>query len=108
VILDPNDPTVGFIGSATDGIGGAVGDALLVKIHPPRSCEGRACVIHNPSDHEMRGWPLHWRQDRSLMERTCPHGVGHPDPDDVAYKESRGSDYAGVHGCDGCCRSLPE
>lgn len=29
-------------------------------------------------------------------ERTCPHGVGHPDPDDVLNEDK-------VHGCDGCC-----
>lgn len=41
-------------------------------------------------------WPQHWRGDRHLMERICPHGVGHPDPDDI--------NPDGVHGCDGCCR----
>jgi hypothetical protein len=30
------------------------------------------------------------------MERICPHGVGHPDPDDVFATDT-------VHGCDGCC-----
>jgi len=44
-----------------------------------------------------------WRQWHGLFERQCPHGIGHPDPDDVAYRLSIGDDYAGTHGCDGCC-----
>lgn len=41
------------------------------------------------------------------MERICPHGVGHPDPDHIAFVERvAGKDVASVeavHGCDGCC-----
>jgi hypothetical protein len=43
------------------------------------------------------------------MERICPHGVGHPDPDDLAYRISiakkmgKDTKYLGIHGCDGCC-----
>lgn len=71
--------------------------------HGPEKCAGRACVIHAPSDHHMREWRTNWRSDRQLMERMCPHGVGHPDPDDLAYQLSIGRKHAGVHGCDGCC-----
>jgi hypothetical protein len=39
------------------------------------------------------------------MERICPHGVGHPDPDEYAI--ASGGD-AGVHGCDGCCAPTVE
>lgn len=80
---------------------------LLVNVHPPESCAGRACVVHHPSDHHMRGWLLNWRDDRGLMERLCPHGIGHPDPDDLAYQLSVGRDV-GVHGCDRCCRARVE
>jgi hypothetical protein len=38
------------------------------------------------------------------MERICPHGVGHPDPDDAAYHIRIGQGYKTIHGCDGCCR----
>lgn len=67
-------------------------------------CEER-CVIHNPSDHVMKDFPTNWRADRGLMERICPHGVGHPDPDDLAFKKTVDPDakHWGVHGCDGCC-----
>lgn len=75
-------------------------DIYLVKIHDPKLCEGRACPVHNLSDHHMRDFPQHWRQDRGLMERICPHGVGHPDPDHLAYRPQDS-----IHGCDGCCES---
>lgn len=79
----------------------------IVNTHDPALCEGRACVIHNPSAHYMADFPTHWREDRGIMERICPHGVGHPDPDDMAFiRSTRGDDAAsteGVHGCDGCC-----
>ena len=105
IIFDPLDPTVAFISSAaTAPLGEQVGDATLRGVHPATQCAGRACVVHNPSDHHMRTWRLHWRDDRILMERLCPHGVGHPDPDDLAYHRSIGRSYVGVHGCDGCCR----
>jgi hypothetical protein len=79
----------------------------LVNVHSPGKCAGRACVIHRPSDHHMVDWPLHWRSDRRIMERICPHGIGHPDPDDLAYHLTRpgrvGERESSVHGCDGCC-----
>jgi hypothetical protein len=53
----------------------------------------------------MVDWPTHWRDDRKLMERICKHGVGHPDPDDLAHKKRIGLDVdtISIHGCDGCC-----
>ena len=70
-------------------------------------CTADGCPIHAPSSHSMRQFKRLWRADRALMERICPHNVGHPDPDDIAYKKkTRGAVYAhneAVHGCDGCC-----
>ena len=63
----------------------------------------RGCAIHHPSGHHMRDWPTFWRDDRMVLERVCPHGVGHMDPDDAAYRATRG-DTDTTHGCDGCCR----
>lgn len=66
-----------------------------------------SCSIHNPSDHPLRDAPTFWRSDRGIMERICPHGIGHPDPDGIAFiRATRGDGDAwaeGVHGCDGCC-----
>jgi len=67
-----------------------------IRVHPRSKCEGQVCTIHNPSDHYAKDWPQHFRLDRGIMERMCPHGVGHPDPDDVTDDTT--------HGCDGCCK----
>lgn len=76
-----------------------------LRVHPKSQCEGRdlPCCIHSPSEHRMRSWPMNWRGDTGVMERICPHGVGHPDPDHMAYTTSRGLGWQGIHGCDGCC-----
>lgn len=83
-----------------------VGGQQIVA-HNPKLCEGRHCAIHNPSDHPMKDWPQLWRDDRRLMERICPeHGVGHPDPDHLAFLRKVSPDHAeaeAVHGCCGCC-----
>ena len=68
---------------------------VLTKVHDPEKCSGEFCCIHNPSDHPLREFPRYWRADRGMMERICPHGIGHPDPDDINPDT--------VHGCDGCC-----
>lgn len=78
----------------------------VVEVHDPQRCAGQFCCVHNPSDHPLRDAPLHWRSDRMLMERICVHGIGHPDPDGLAYMRRAwvpGADGAGVHGCDLCC-----
>lgn len=104
VLLDPEDPTQGFIASSTDAVlGAAMGDALLVNIHPAWRCAGRPCVIHAPTEHHMRTWLLHWRDDRTIFERMCPHLVGHPDPDQITFWRETGQEEQAVHGCDGCC-----
>lgn len=76
----------------TTGTGQRIG-----PVHLKRQCKGQPCVIHNPTNHHMREWPTHWRGDRRIMERLCPHGVGHPDPDCVYAQRDP------IHGCDGCC-----
>lgn len=70
-------------------------------VHDKVDCLEPPCCVHSPSDHHMKEWPQNWRSDRGIMERICPHGIGHPDPDDRAIRN--GWD-AGVHGCDGCCK----
>jgi hypothetical protein len=69
-------------------------------------CAENGCVIHNPtmSDRANReDWPLLWREDRGIMERICPHGVGHPDMDSARFYKRQGQEFENVHGCDGCC-----
>lgn len=81
-------------------IGMYVGSPLIV--HRSDVCAGHFCCIHNPSEHPLRERPLNWRGH--VMERICEHGIGHPDPDDLAWRDRIGRDASGVHGCDGCCR----
>ena len=85
---------------------GRILNAKSVRTHDAEACKGEACCVHNPSDHSMRGWDGYYRSDKSfLLERICPkHGVGHPDPDSMAYFKKIGADWIGVHGCCGCCR----
>ncbi len=73
-----------------------LGSTRLIKTHPPDRCAGNPCPVHNPSDHHMKEWPQNYRDDRGMTERICPHGVGHPDPDDISTDRT--------HGCDGCCQ----
>ena len=73
-----------------------------LRTHPSYACNGEYCTIHNRSDHSMRSFPQRWRGDRGIMERICPHGVGHPDPDDYKLRGKNGY-YEAIHGCDGCC-----
>lgn len=111
VMLDRGLPPGGIfieaLGSYITGVG-----QHLTKTHPEADdCHERGCSVHAPSDHSMREFQTNWRGDRALMERMCEHGVGHPDPDHMAYvREARGVEFAegeGVHGCDGCCGSTP-
>ena len=88
------------------------GTGQQIQVHDHVACTGQHCVIHNPSGHSMRSFPTHWRSDRYLMERICPHGIGHPDPDDIEFKRHAMGPHPWtdeqirtevVHGCDGCC-----
>lgn len=100
-------------------------EAEGVFVHDPDKCEGEHCCFHNPSQHALSTAPWHIRFDKPvyrlenpwttmtrvltdyLTERTCEHGVGHPDPDALAYLAReyppRVVEAMGVHGCDGCC-----
>lgn len=86
-------------------------DYVIRNVHPESACDAQeACAIHKMTSHHMRHFPQHFRGDTGVMERICNHGIGHPDPDGMHYWRARGDDWAGVHGCDGCCRvntSLP-
>lgn len=72
----------------------------MTGVHTEHVCHGRGCVVHHPSDHHMNTWPCTWRDDRGIAERRCPHGIGHPDPDDTTTDR--------IHGCDGCCFTNPK
>lgn len=76
---------------------------VIINVHErSAACDEFGCPIHSPSRHPMDDLPLFMRES-GLIERICPHGVGHPDPDSLAYFERRGRKGLGIHGCDGCC-----
>lgn len=84
------------------------GTGQKLKVHTKDKCTDHNCCIHNSSYHPLRNCPTHWRDDLGTMERICKHGIGHPDPDDLAFKNidktSSSPDYDyGEHSCDGCC-----
>lgn len=76
-------------------------NVILENVHKAAECVGDTCAIHKKTKHHMRGMPQVWRPDRGIIERRCPHGVGHVDPDSPFPKGS----YEWIHGCCGfaCC-----
>jgi len=75
----------------------------LKMVHPKKDCAGPHCPFHAPSKHHMAAWPMILRET-TLVERQCEHGIGHPDPDSLAwFKKNKIKGYE-VHGCDGCCQ----
>lgn len=74
-------------------------DGMTLRAHPADKCAGEYCTIHNRSNHSMRSFPQLWRTNwGGFMERICPHGIGHPDPDELNVET-----HVRGHGCDGCC-----
>lgn len=80
----------------------ALHDGRILTTHGEGECAGEWCCI-KPSTHRLSRAPLNWRSDRRLMERMCPHGVGHPDPDGLEAMDSAVLWAEWLHGCDGCC-----
>jgi hypothetical protein len=68
---------------------------VLRGVHLEHECLGQPCLVHRPSDHHMRHWPLLWWDEQKVFQRLCPHMLAHPDPDGWGEVE---------HDCDGCCQ----
>lgn len=75
--------------------------------HGPESCGGRACPFHAPSRHHMVAWPIAMpiTVDDLVIERVCPHGILHPDPDSLDLAEIFDPTVKVLyqHPCCGCC-----
>jgi hypothetical protein len=77
------------------------GTGQILTVHARERCRGPYCVIHNRIPGPMQNWPTHWRSGwGGFMEVLCPHGVGHPAPEETR-------DGGLGHGCDGCCSPDP-
>lgn len=70
----------------------------LHRVHHESRCRGEFCVIHRPMPGPWESWPTYWRDDRAIMERICPCGIGHPVAEDYGFVDWWGL----VHGCCGC------
>ena len=86
---------------------GFVGDGVqLTGLHAEvDDCKLNGCVVHHPSRNATANrdhWPYNWRADRGFMERICPHGIGHPDPDTASFNTRLGREHENIHGCCGC------
>lgn len=82
-------------------------DGTVLETHPPDRCAGSNCCIHNPSKWPLATAPLVWHGYYKRMYRRCPHGICHPDVDEIAYlARVTGDDGWGVHTCDGCCSGI--
>jgi hypothetical protein len=75
---------------------------LVLGAHPRGDCAGRGCALHGPTDHWAAGMPLRWTAPvfpdtggppvkPGVMERLCPHGQWHEDPDDLDYRKGMAS-----------------
>ena len=84
------------------------------RLHSRADCKAsrkagapKNCVIHRPSLHRLTGSRQVLRGS-GLVEDTCPHIIGHPNPDSVAYLDWATESSWGSHGCDGCCGPIPK
>lgn len=92
-----------------DGLLHGVGEdaEFVLKTHEEQADCIMGCVVHNPQMSHMSYWAMNWREDRGMMERICPHGIGHPDYDQVRFwtRTMKWQDAWAemTHSCDGCC-----
>ena len=78
----------------------ALANGILAGVHDPSECARQSWGhwIHHPLPHPLWDAPVTWRSDKQTAGRRCPHGICHPDPQDVVYQRVvRGRDVS-VHG----------
>lgn len=68
---------------------------VLGRTHGIEACEGWSCVLHNPTNHKMSGWPLRWDWECKLFYRYCSqHAEWLVDPDQYLFlKMVGGADF---------------
>jgi hypothetical protein len=104
ILTSPNGPGKTGLSSFANVQG------TMLLTHGPEACvDDDACPIHRASRHALHAAPMAWRVDIELLERICPHGIHHPDPDDLTRQEQvHGTTHQTQlerHDCDGCCRA---
>ena len=69
---------------------------LVLGAHGRGECDG-PCPLHAPSAHWASGMPMRWAPPArdpfrpGRMQRLCPHGHWHDDPDDLDFRLRRGT-----------------
>lgn len=81
---------------------------MLQYVHSKKSCEGEFCVIHKPSDHPLRAWPLMLKpqivgKSNPMFVRQCSCEELHLDPDEVTFFKL---DYENCNCLCGCCAKV--
>lgn len=77
---------------------------FVVNVHSAGQCAGKGCAFHGPSDHWARDMPLTWVHDKGgKVQRICPHGARHDDPDDWAFRRKMGENPSRYAKCDCGC-----
>ena len=105
--MEPKPEEVSMLADELDLAAGdmtVLENGILTRVHPSGACAGENCWVHNPSPSHMKSWPVRWRADKRTAERMCPHKIGHPDPDDLAFNLRLRHDVP-AHTCDGCCHT---
>lgn len=90
-------------------------DGRILRTHDANECLMHtglvgSCSVHHPSNHPLKEAPAIWLADANTLYRVCPHGVEHPDPDDMEFKSSTmqfllvaAISSTHISRCDGCC-----
>lgn len=55
----------------------------LAGAHSKLKCEGRACTLHNRSNHGKRSWVQHWDSKRGMRRISPTTGRSYRDPDEI-------------------------
>lgn len=71
----------------------------VLNTHNESECRGQWCAIHLPMPGPWSEWPRMWREDRGIMERICPCGIGHPVAEMYDWAIENGRGFELVHGC---------
>jgi len=73
----------------------------VINTHEGSECFGQWCAIHHQMSGPWGQWPRYWRDDRGILERICPCGIGHPVAEMYDWAIAHGQGYELVHGCCG-------
>lgn len=71
----------------------------VIQTHTRGECIGHWCAIHQPMPGPWATWPRFWREDRRILERICPCGIGHPVAEMYTWATATGHGETLAHTC---------